>query len=139
MIALHGRDKPRGSSALVGDSVTVVLGGVVGGVAHGAKVGARIMYIDAFSPTPLFLLYATSVHLVNNIVLSLPASPSPQCAPSVAGVLSPIVRRAPVTPPSSRRPAVLPSSRHPPVVPPSSRRPAVLPSSRRPPVVPPAS
>ena len=55
MMALHGGDKPRGSSALVGDSVTVVLGGVAGGVARGAKVGARIMYIDAFSPMSLLL------------------------------------------------------------------------------------
>ena len=55
MMALHGRDKPCGSSALVGDSVTVVLGGVAGGMAHGAKVGARIMYIDAFSPTSFLL------------------------------------------------------------------------------------
>ena len=63
MIALYEKDKPRGSSALVGDSVMVVLGGVVGGVAHGAKVGARIMYIDAFSPTPLFLLHTMSCTL----------------------------------------------------------------------------
>ena len=55
MMALHGRDKPRGSSALVGDSVPVVLGGVAGGVARGAKISARIMYIDAFSPTSLLL------------------------------------------------------------------------------------
>ena len=55
MMALHGRDKPRGSSALVGDSVAVVLRGVAGSVARGAKVSARIMYIDAFSPTSLLL------------------------------------------------------------------------------------
>ena len=56
MMALHGRDKPCGSSALVEDSVTVVLRGVAGGVAHGAKVGAKIIYIDAFSPMSLLLL-----------------------------------------------------------------------------------
>ena len=55
MMVLHGRDEPRGSSALVGDSVMVVLGGVAGGVARSAKVGARIIYIDAFSPTSLLL------------------------------------------------------------------------------------
>ena len=55
MMALHGRDKPRGSSTLVEDSVTVVLGGVVGSVAHGAKVGARIMYINFFSSMSLLL------------------------------------------------------------------------------------
>ena len=63
MIALYGRDKPHGSSALVEDSIMVVLGSVAGGVAHGTKVGARIMYIDAFSPTPLFFLYATACTL----------------------------------------------------------------------------
>ena len=48
------------SSALVGNNVTVVLRGMVGGVVCGAKVSAMIIYIDAFSSTPLFLLYATS-------------------------------------------------------------------------------
>ena len=99
------------------------------------------------SPLPSSFFTQRLVHLVNNlnIVLSLSASPSPQCAPSLAGVLSPIVRRPPIAPPSSRHSAVLPSLcrppviRLPPVVPLSSRHPAVLPSSRRPPVVPPSS
>ena len=47
---LYEMNEPRGSSALVGDSVTVVLRGVAGGVACGARVGARIMYIVVSSP-----------------------------------------------------------------------------------------
>ena len=43
------------ASTKVAHSVTVVLGGVAGGVARGAKVGTRIMYIDAFSPMSLLL------------------------------------------------------------------------------------
>ena len=92
-------------------------------MAHGAKVGARIMYIDAFSPTPLFLLYATSCTLSQQYRSLSPRVPeSPVCTQRGWGV---VARR----PPSSRRSAVLPSSafllssRRPSVIPPSSRRP----------------
>ena len=46
-MALHGRDKPRGSSALVGDSVTVVLGGVAGGVVTNAESCASARYVSS--------------------------------------------------------------------------------------------
>ena len=64
MMMLYEVTEPCGSSALVGDSVMVVLEGVVGGVARGARVSARIMYIyRCFLPTPLFLLHTTSCTL----------------------------------------------------------------------------
>ena len=127
---------------MVGNSVTVLLGGVAGGVACGARVGARIMYMDAFSPLPSSSLTQHLVHLTSNTILSLPASLSPQCCTQRSW--GAVVRRplSPVLLPSSCRPAVLLSSRRPPVVPLSSRHPAVLPSSccllssRHPPIIP---
>ena len=77
-----------------GVCVTVILGGVAGAVARGARVGARIMYIDAFSLLPSSSLMQHLVLLTRNAVLSYSPHPRvPSVAPSVAGVLSSIVLR----------------------------------------------
>ena len=124
---------------MVGNSVTVVLGGVVGGVARGTRVGARIMYIDTFFPLPSSSLMQRLVYLANNIIPSLFRVPeSPVCTQHSWGVIT----HHPAIPLSSRRPAVLPSSHcppvvpHPPIIPPSSHCP---PFSRHPAVLLPSS
>ena len=92
VIVRHRRYEPCRSSALVGNSVTVILGGVAGAVAHSARVGARIMYIDAFSPLPSSSLMQRLVLLTRNAVLSHSPRPRvPSVAPSLAGVLSSVV------------------------------------------------
>ena len=70
----------------------VILGGVAGAVVRSARVGARIMYIDAFSPLPSSSLTQRLVLLIRNAVLSHCPHPwIPSVAPSIARVLSSIV------------------------------------------------
>ena len=89
---------------------------------HGTRVGARIMYIDAFSLLPSSFFMQCLIHLTSNTTLSLSSHPRvPSIVPSIAGVLLSIFcyllssHYLPIIPLSSHCPAVLPSSHCPPI------------------------